>query len=358
MKRVTASDLANAINQLQKDRPYYYVKSNPSQIHIVHVTLPEGPITFKRFNPSKGETLETSDDESISSPLIWRIANAFRPGQPINFDRVLGASYNTRSVFEALVAHTPQFYFCYPGRIEDVNGLTQEKHGHKHIVWLPDSPHEPGSMKEIETEIVISEGPHLEVFYDAVRVPNQFAQPEAEIEIKRRHVQMQIALISIGQALGCRTWIAKNDRGIIYKDRRLGALEGVIPKLEDEKLVSNYPDAVRAGLLIDCIWFRDDKLMPAVIEVEHTTGVTSGLTRMKGFQDALPPFPTRYIITAPDEERDKVLREARRDQFRSMNIRFFPYSAVEEMFSLCQRRALRGVTQDFVDSFLEVAAGG
>lgn len=98
--------------------------------------------------------------------------------------------------------------------------------------------------------------------------------------------------------------------------------------------------------------------MPAVIEVEHSTGVTSGLTRMKGFQDALPAFPTRYVIVAADEDREKVIREANREQFKSLNARFFPYSAVEELYGLCQRRKLRGVTEEFLDTFMEPVVEG
>jgi len=63
----------------------------------------------------------------------------------------------------------------------------------------------------------------------------------------------------------------------------------VIVSLRDEKLLSAYIEASQAALMIDCIWFKNGKLMPAVMEVEHSTGVTSGLTRMKNFQDIFIP---------------------------------------------------------------------
>ena len=55
--------------------------------------------------------------------MIWRVANAISEGEPINFDRVLGGSYNTRSVLESLLASTPEFYYCYPGRIMDIDRM-------------------------------------------------------------------------------------------------------------------------------------------------------------------------------------------------------------------------------------------
>lgn len=83
------------------------------------------------------------------------------------------------------------------------------------------------------------------------------------------------------------------------------------------------------------------------MEIEHSTGVTSGLTRMRNFQDKFPPFPTRYVIVAPDEYRAKVLHEASKAQFSSLKTKFFPYSAVEELYALCQKRKLSGVPRNF-----------
>ena len=108
-----------------------------------------------------------------------------------------------------------------------------------------------------------------------------------------------------------------------YCIKRIGEFDGVIASLKDEKLMSAYDDAIQAALLIDCIWFKNGKLMPAVMEVEHSTGVTSGLSRMKNFKDKFPPFPTRYVIVAPDEDRDKVIKEANKPQFRDLDTRYF-----------------------------------
>lgn len=285
--------------------------------------------------------------------MIWRVANGIRENVPINIDRVLGASYNTRSALEALLAHTPQFYYCYPGRLESIASSTKVQRGHKHLMWRPDAPHKPGVMQAIETEIVISEVPTSEAIYEALVLPEQEPEAGFDFEMARRHALIQVALVKIGQQLGFRTWVAQNDKGIVYENQKLGEMEGVIARLNDEKLLASYSDAIRAALLIDCIWFRNAKLMPAVIEIEHSTGVTSGLTRMQGFQQAIPPYPTRWVIAAPDEDREKVMKECNRPQFQSLNAQFFPYSAIEELYSLCQRRKIKGVTDDFLDCFME-----
>ncbi|WP_208320927.1 restriction endonuclease [Alicyclobacillus sacchari] len=353
MQRVTASDIVSAIDGLPKNRVYHYInRKTRGVIEIVRVTMPEGPIVIKRYNPAEGGASAKAKEESISSQMIWRVANSITQNQPINLDRVLGASYNTRSVLESLLAHTPQFYYCYPGRIESTSSAKSKiKAGHKHLIWHPEEPHELGKLVKMDTQIVISEVPTVEAYYDALVVPND--TPEIDIEVQRRHSQIQIALIKIGEQLGFRTWIAQNDKGIIYNNQPIVEMDGVVQSLQNERIIAAFEDAYQAARLIDCIWFKNGKLMPAVLEVEHSTGVTSGLTRMKGLRDAIPSFKTRYVIVAPDDDRQKVFREANREQFRDLDARFFPYSAVEELYALCQRRKIRGVTEEFLDSFME-----
>src|SRR4029077_9493544 len=121
--------------------------------------------------------------------------------------------------------------------------------------------------------------PTVEAIYEALVVPEGVIEPGMNIDIARRHAQIQVALVEIGKQLGFRTWVAYNDRGIIYNDRRLGEMEGVIARLDDVRLLEAFEEARRAAQLIDCIWFKNARLMPAVIEIEHSTGVRSGLTR-------------------------------------------------------------------------------
>jgi len=354
MRKLSASNIAAFINQLDKDIVYHYINpKTKALIRVDGVNLPEGPIKIKRWNPSKGETEQAAKVESISKELIWRVANAFAPNQPLSIDRVLGASYNTRSVLESLLAHTPEFYFCYPGRIEDKGGITAIKHGHKHLLWKPDNPHKAGILEKMDTDIVISEIPTMDAFYESLILPEGIETQEIDINIQRRHAQIQIALYFIGKQLNFRTWIAQNDKGIIYENKKIGEYDGVIASLKDEQLMSAFDEAVQAAMMIDCIWFKNGRLMPAVMEIEHSTGVTSGLSRMKNFKDKFPPFPTRYVIVAPDELRDKVYKEASKPQFADLGTRYFPYSAVEELYALCQKRKIRGVTEEFLDCYME-----
>ena len=337
--KITASNLVSAINRLSRDQAFDYISLRTStKIQITGITLPEGPIRFKRWNPHQQNG--AVKEFTISTHMLWRVANAIRPGCPINIDRILGASYNTRSALECMLAHTPEFFFCYPGRIEDTNSTSEVKHGHKHLLWNPDAPHSIGRVAQIETDLIISEVPTTEAIYEALVVPDVTeGDPRAGMTLDqiRRHAQMQIALVIIGRTLGSETWVAQN----------------VIASLKTMKQIKSFEPAIRAAQMIDCIWFRNSRFMPAVFEVEHSTGVTSGLSRMKNFKDNIPPFGSRWVIVAPDDLREKVMRETNKPQFLDMDAQFFSYSAVEELFSLCQRRQIRGVNDEFLDCFME-----
>ena len=241
MAKYTAYNLVRAVSLLPRNTNYNYVNPRtPGLIHIENVNLPAGPIQIRRWNPRKGENYVGSSVESISSEMIWRVANAVNLGEPINLDRILGGSYNTRSVLETLMALTPEFYYCYPGRIKDIDGHSSIEHGHKHLIWLPDEPHEQGVLTEKQVpNMAISEIPLQSVTYDNLILPDNMAVGgDMNIEVVRRHTQIQIALYLIGLQLGYRTWIAQNDKGIIYKDKPLIEQPGIIPTLGTENIIS------------------------------------------------------------------------------------------------------------------------
>lgn len=352
--KITASNIVKAISALSKNSWFEYInEKTKTKVRIINITFPEGPIIIERYDPAKNQSTKVAKKASISAPMIRRVANAIQENIPFNLDRILGASYNTRSALEVLIAYTSEFYWCLPGRIELTESTTDIRRGHKHLVWLPDAPHAIGVLEKRDVEQVISESSSLTI-YEAL-TPTIISN-EIDIDVQRRHLQIQIALIMIGNKLGFRTWIAHNDQGLKYGDKRVGELDGVVLQL-DKEAIMQFDNAVKAAMQIDCIWFRNGRFMPAVIEVEHTTGVTSGLSRMKNLQDYLPPIQTRWVIAAPDEDRDKVMREAAKPQFASLNVQFLPYSAVDELYGLCQRRHLnnRAVNEEFLDCFMEPA---
>ena len=190
MEKYTAYNLVRAVSALPRNRNYNYI--NPKThalIHIENVDFPAGPIQIRRWNPDRQETYVNARTESISSEMIWRVANAVNPGEPVNLDRILGASYNTRSVLETLMALTPEFYYCYPGRIKDIDGRSSIEHGHKHLIWLPNEPHKQGVLEEKQVpNMAVSEIPSKSVTYDNLMLPDTMTVGgDMDIDVVRRH---------------------------------------------------------------------------------------------------------------------------------------------------------------------------
>ena len=87
-------------------------------------------------------------------------------------------------------------------------------------MWCPNEPHPLGEMYEKETDIEISEIT-TDIIYELLTVPNAGLDTEIDINIQRQHARIQIYLILIGIKLGFKTWIAQNDRNIVYNNQRI-----------------------------------------------------------------------------------------------------------------------------------------
>jgi hypothetical protein len=347
--KISAIDLVNELGKLDRQRIYKYV-SGRSRLQVLDIEFPEGPVYFRnvKTDGSSGRTGTISKKQLATMAL----ACSGKPNYPMHIDRLFSAGGNTRSAFETLLANTPHFFTCHPKRIDPYTG--EVLRNLKHIMWCPDDMHDWYKITSKETDEVITD---IELGFSFGDIGITAPRPEEgldSIEAVRIHTQMQVALVEIGNALRFRTWIAKNDRSIPIGNEKLGELKGVIQTLEDMPIF--YKPQIRdTAALIDCIWFTDDgDRVPAVIEIEHSTGVTSGLSRMQEFRRNFPAFDTTFVIIAPDELRNKVVTKANKKIFAELKAQFMPYSTVRELYGLIQRYSLAGyVDYKFIYPFME-----
>lgn len=351
MPDLKVSDLVNLISQLGTTEIYNYY-SDKTKLRIIEIVRPEGPIKIKRWDSRESES--TAKQASISTHQLATVASVFsrKPNHPVQLDRVFSAGGNSRSALETLLACTSNFFICYPQKTNPYTGETDNKL--KHIMWCPDDSHTLGVIKTKDYKLVISEF-ELGVDLGEIQIAHSMLGDEFNsIEAKKTHTQMQVALIKIGKALNFRTWIAKNDHNIPVENKSLGKLEGVISTLDAVSILYDV-ESKKAASLIDCIWFSTDfKYIPAVIEIEHSTGVTSGLTRMLKFRHAIPSVAMSFTIVASNNLRAKVVSEANSQAFRVLKTRFMPYSTVRELYGLIQRYELTNVVErTFIEPFME-----
>lgn len=126
----------------------------------------------------------------------------------------------------------------------------------------------------------------------------------------RQSHQIQAALCEIGMQMGFRIWLPKADRQSV-----LSLCSDRVKEHCLDLLPLNYDDAtLKTVEQIDVIWLKN-RSMARAFEVEHTTAVYSGLLRMADLLALQPNMSIKLHIVAPEERRDKVLREVSRPVF-------------------------------------------
>lgn len=152
----------------------------------------------------------------------------------------------------------------------------------------------------------------------------------------RQSLVVQAKIAEIGIKMGFEIWVPRNDKA--------GVLTHVSEAIKSsflEKLPLNYDDPTLQTIeRIDVIWLRKRSIARA-FEVEHTTAVYSGLLRMADLLALQPNMDIRLHIVAPDERREKVLREIKRPVFSQFNrgplsgmCTFLSYDSVENIQSI------------------------
>jgi hypothetical protein len=151
----------------------------------------------------------------------------------------------------------------------------------------------------------------------------------------RESAHIQALLAKIGETMGFRVWLPRNDRSRVLKEWK--------PKEQTllEALPLNYEETTLHTIEnIDVLWIRKRSIARA-FEVEHSTSIYSGLLRMADLMALQPNLDIKMHIVAPDDRRDKVFSEIKRPVFSLLErgelaelCTYISYHSVEEMGKL------------------------
>lgn len=152
------------------------------------------------------------------------------------------------------------------------------------------------------------------------------------LESRQSHL-LQAKVSKIGIEMGFQIWLPPNDRTRVLAH---------IPDYKEssflDELPINYDNVtLRTIEQIDVIWLKGRSMVRA-FEIEHTTAVYSGLLRMADLLALQPNMDIQLHIVAPDEKREKVLREIRRPVFSLLDrgplyerCTFLSYNSIEHL---------------------------
>jgi hypothetical protein len=181
------------------------------------------------------------------------------------------------------------------------------------------------------------------------------AAPDAPSVQETRHsLQVQAQVARLGAEMGFRVWIPRSDR--------VRVLELIPPHMHKsflDRLPLNYDDTTLQTIeQIDVIWLKG-RSMARAFEIEHTTAVYSGLLRMADLLALQPNMDIHLHIVAPDEKRDKVLKEIKRPVFSLLDqgplyekCTFLSYGAVR---SLGEMKHLSHMSDTILEEYEETA---
>ncbi len=138
-------------------------------------------------------------------------------------------------------------------------------------------------------------------------------EPPSAAPHEREHTEIQALLTRMGRAMGHDVFIARNDRSQTWQGKVLSDLPGVV-----DTLPTHFNDATdRVVELIDVLWL-DDNAVAAAFEVERSTVIYSGLLRMSDLLVMQPNLDIPIFLVAPEDRRERVLREVNRPSFKAM----------------------------------------
>ena len=180
---------------------------------------------------------------------------------------------------------------------------------------------------------------------------------EALADIKedsRESLKMQATIARIGAEMGFRIWVPRSD-----KNRILEQVPETLHQAFLDTLPLNYDDnTLRTVEQIDVIWMKG-RSMARAFEIEHTTAIYSGLLRMADLLALQPNMDIRLHIVAPDDKRDKVMREITRPVFSLLekgplyeSCSYISYAAISEISDI---KHLHHTTDSILDEYEELA---
>ncbi len=233
---------------------------------------------------------------------------------PIHDEAVWNSLSITRRHDRAL-SHWTGFFRTSMNRFEDADGsylmeLLREQQVNPRPYPLTDKDsRQLKSKKKVrsiggEVEVEIPEDGDEE----AETQPGQADQTLATSS--RESIQIQAKVAQIGIEMGFRIWVPRNDRSRVLEHVPTDSHQNFL-----DALPLNYDDTtLRTVEQIDVLWLKG-RSMARAFEIEHTTAIYSGLLRMADLLALQPNMDIRLHIVAPDDKRDKVLREIRRPVF-------------------------------------------
>lgn len=136
-------------------------------------------------------------------------------------------------------------------------------------------------------------------------------QVEEDGQEENAHTEMQYYLAKLGQSLGYKVWIARNDHKRVWQNEKLGDYS------LKELVLPDIPRSVYDTVsLIDVLWLDDSNAIVCGFEVEKSTSIYSGILRLNDLYLSIGGECQFYLV-APDKREKEIIAQLLRPSFRT-----------------------------------------
>ncbi|WP_336788297.1 hypothetical protein [Paenibacillus sp. MMO-177] len=144
------------------------------------------------------------------------------------------------------------------------------------------------------------------------------------------HSEMQYYLAKLGQSLGYRVWIARNDHKRAWGNQPLGEWS-----IKDLKL-DKFPEAVLDTVsLIDVLWLDQANNIVSGFEVEKSTSIYSGILRLNDLALSLNTGKNQFYLVAPDHREKEIRAQLLRPSFQNLETLNISYILFKDLRCDC-----------------------
>ena len=131
--KLSIEHVLNLVDALTRNKQYDYVSGGENKAKLIGVNKLEKCIELVRVNADL-----TEKTSNMTRDTLEKLCSKVFANKPFKFDSVLDGGGNARSTFEAIFAHTTEFYVCKVGKV-------------KHLIWVPQFPHPIEKIYDFET---------------------------------------------------------------------------------------------------------------------------------------------------------------------------------------------------------------
>lgn len=168
---------------------------------------------------------------------------------------------------------------------------------------------------------------------------------------QRDSIKIQAKLAEIGEKLGLKIWLPRNDRVRvleIWQPQKEALLED-LPLVFDDTTLKTIRN-------IDVLWIKRRSIVRA-FEVEGTTSIYSGILRMADLLALQPMLDIKIHIIAPGKRRDAVIKQITRPVFAVMEkgplSELCSFISYDSIYELAKEKRLEHMTDTIIDEFTE-----